>query len=293
MCEVIDYPFEISLVTMEYEKDKVHLLSNRPRPMMPFAPSEETLILGIDMSLVFSAVDDYIEEIEILNGRKPFVEDYFEQYFLADWYTFLIESLRNVLGFRFTEHPYVKTPLKDNRCMFYVGVIERNHAYHVLFLLSRAGCPPWIIRFFDHEGKPWLDLENRVLSHKDNPSESDTTDFHLESLSTESTSIINADNTISYRREADVRDRLAARESGETEVIFEHGRIDIVTAKEIIEVKRVEKWTEAVGQIKFYSSFFPQKGMRIHLFNCDSVTDDKREIIREFCNQEGIRVTGE
>lgn len=67
--------------------------------------------------------------------------------------------------------------------------------------------------------------------------------------------------------EAQVRDRLAKKLKGEIEVKCPAGRIDIVTAKEIIEVKKYNNWTNAIGQIAQYWIYNKDKRPRIHIFD--------------------------
>jgi hypothetical protein len=53
---------------------------------------------------------------------------------------------------------------------------------------------------------------------------------------------------------------------GLTEVSTSAGRIDLLTDDEIIEVKRINDWKAALGQILVYSAFYPEHRKRIHLF---------------------------
>lgn len=72
-----------------------------------------------------------------------------------------------------------------------------------------------------------------------------------------------------------VRDALALRLGGEVEVECNHGRIDVVTPIEVIEVKHAPKYLHALGQVLGYSDAFPDRVRRIHLFGTASeVTDE-------------------
>ncbi len=51
------------------------------------------------------------------------------------------------------------------------------------------------------------------------------------------------------------------------EVPVSCGRIDILTDTEIIEVKEGCSWKGALGQILIYGHFYPDKKMRVHLFD--------------------------
>lgn len=44
------------------------------------------------------------------------------------------------------------------------------------------------------------------------------------------------------------------------------GVADIVTEKEVIEIKKWKNWKEALGQILAYKLFFPDKSPKVHFF---------------------------
>jgi len=98
---------------------------------------------------------------------------------------------------------------------------------------------------------------------------------------------------ISYSNiEQQVRDNLKAILGGQSEVMTSCGRIDLLTDKEIIEIKQLNNWKEALGQILTYSAFFPTHNKRIHLFG--SVTALKKlPDIEAACLPFGVLVTGE
>jgi predicted DNA-binding protein YlxM (UPF0122 family) len=68
--------------------------------------------------------------------------------------------------------------------------------------------------------------------------------------------------------ETTIRNRMKEELGGAIEVIIPVGRIDLLTDTEIIEIKEINDWKEALGQVLAYSSFFPQHSKRIHLFGC-------------------------
>lgn len=84
-------------------------------------------------------------------------------------------------------------------------------------------------------------------------------------------------------------DALAKEIGGRREVVCGAGRIDILTNKEVIEVKRLAGYKEAVGQVTLYGTYYPNLGKRIHLIGHPTV--DERENIEIACNRAGIRVT--
>jgi biotin operon repressor len=66
--------------------------------------------------------------------------------------------------------------------------------------------------------------------------------------------------------EQKVRDRQMSQLGGLIEVSTPAGRIDLLTDTEIIEVKRINDWKAALGQILIYSAFYPEHRKRIHLY---------------------------
>ncbi|RUS93790.1 hypothetical protein DSM106972_095490 [Dulcicalothrix desertica PCC 7102] len=66
--------------------------------------------------------------------------------------------------------------------------------------------------------------------------------------------------------EMTIRDRMKEELGGAVEVVTAVGRIDLLTTTEIIEIKEINDWKEALGKLLAYSSFFPEHNKRIHLF---------------------------
>jgi hypothetical protein len=87
------------------------------------------------------------------------------------------------------------------------------------------------------------------------------------------------------------RDRLAQALNGQTEVKTEVGRIDILTAREIIEVKAAPNWKHALGQILVYGNYYPYHQKRIHLIGEFSKTDLSKAMRQ--CQRYGVTVTWE
>ena len=92
--------------------------------------------------------------------------------------------------------------------------------------------------------------------------------------------------------EQKVRDRLKDNLGGLAEVSTPAGRIDLLTDDEIIEVKRIDRWKAALGQILVYSAFYPHHRKRLHLFGkrdeLTKVTD-----IEAACLAFDVKVTAE
>jgi hypothetical protein len=63
-----------------------------------------------------------------------------------------------------------------------------------------------------------------------------------------------------------IRDRLQAELGGQTEVNTLHGRIDLVTATHLIEIKRIDNWQKGFGQIFSKTAAYPKHAKRLHLF---------------------------
>lgn len=62
------------------------------------------------------------------------------------------------------------------------------------------------------------------------------------------------------------QNKLAKMLDGDVEVVTKTGRIDVLTDTEIIEVKEVQLWKNAIGQVLVYQLEFPDRQARIHLF---------------------------
>lgn len=73
---------------------------------------------------------------------------------------------------------------------------------------------------------------------------------------------------LSRNPEAEVSGRLARRLKGLREVHTPHGRIDVLTDTEVIEVKVFEQWKAGLGQVLSYGRFYPNHKLRLHLFGC-------------------------
>lgn len=91
--------------------------------------------------------------------------------------------------------------------------------------------------------------------------------------------------------ESQVRDRLKLQLGGQFEVVTAVGRIDLLTTTEVIEVKNINDWKGALGQILAYSAFFPEHSKRIHLFGRPDLS--KLALAQATCSEFGITVTFE
>ncbi|WP_414590052.1 hypothetical protein [Scytonema sp. PCC 10023] len=91
--------------------------------------------------------------------------------------------------------------------------------------------------------------------------------------------------------ERQIRARLKDELGGEVEVITAVGRIDLLTESEVIEIKEINNWKEALGKILAYATFFPEHSKRIHLFGRPDLT--KLALAQATCSEFGITVTFE
>jgi hypothetical protein len=88
--------------------------------------------------------------------------------------------------------------------------------------------------------------------------------------------------------EKEIADRLAIELNGKREVCLKDGKkIDILTSTEIIEVKKFHRRLEAIGQILYYSTFYPKLKKVIHLFNHNEEVD---YLYNEICKKCDITV---
>jgi len=88
-------------------------------------------------------------------------------------------------------------------------------------------------------------------------------------------------------RESFIRDHIALEEDGSIEVETPIGFIDVLTADKIIEVKQEHNWKHALGQVKCYGFYYPNKEKWIYLFDCKYANKD---IINQISNFEGVFV---
>ena len=90
--------------------------------------------------------------------------------------------------------------------------------------------------------------------------------------------------------EREVRDRLQSQLGGQVEAYTRYGLIDLLTATELIEIKTVDRWKDAVGHILAKSNKYPNHAKRLHLFGYE---EPILETINDVCDAWNIRVTFE
>lgn len=90
-------------------------------------------------------------------------------------------------------------------------------------------------------------------------------------------------------REEYVRDHVAECHHGAKEVIIDDlGRIDVLTSKSIIEVKRTKAWMAAIGQLIVYSQYYPTRQKVLYLYG--PIALDRQEKITKITQKIGILV---
>ena len=87
-----------------------------------------------------------------------------------------------------------------------------------------------------------------------------------------------------------VRDRLHAELGGKVEAYTRWGLIDLLTATELIEVKIVSHWKDAIGHLIAKARKYPNHQKRLHLFGYE---EPCLEHIEDVCQDCEIRVTFE
>ena len=90
--------------------------------------------------------------------------------------------------------------------------------------------------------------------------------------------------------ERDVRDRLQSQLGGQVEAYTRYGLIDLLTATELIEIKTVDRWKDAIGHIIAKAHKYPNHAKRLHLFSSE---EPILETIEQVCTPHDIRVTFE
>lgn len=105
--------------------------------------------------------------------------------------------------------------------------------------------------------------------------------------------LTNHDHERHKGREAVIRDALAATEGGKTEVRTSDGHFaDIVTEREVIEVKLAKNAMYALGQVLYYIIDWPQHTPRVHLFGTEKeMAALDMERVRTFCRVHNVRLT--
>jgi hypothetical protein len=86
-----------------------------------------------------------------------------------------------------------------------------------------------------------------------------------------------------------IRDEVASQLlNSQIEVATESGRIDILTDDQIIEVKNVNAYKHAIGQVLSYGHYYPQHQKCIYLFG--AVRKKQRTLIEAECTTAGVVV---
>lgn len=91
--------------------------------------------------------------------------------------------------------------------------------------------------------------------------------------------------------EISVRNKLATKLSGQTEVPCKTGFVDILAEQEVIEVKTIKDWKGAIGQVLVYACEFKNKTPRIHLFG--NASTEYKHMILSFCSRLNVVATFE
>ena len=93
------------------------------------------------------------------------------------------------------------------------------------------------------------------------------------------------------RVEKQIQRSLQTLLNGEIEVSCPAGRIDLLTMTEVIEIKIVNKWKSAIGQVLTYGNYYPSRDKRIHLFGKAGIRT--KQLVEIHCARFDIRVTWE
>jgi phage regulator Rha-like protein len=93
------------------------------------------------------------------------------------------------------------------------------------------------------------------------------------------------------RKESSYSNKLATSLNGKREVRTLAGDIDVLTATEIIEVKKVKMWKHALGQVLVYGHYYPSHQKRIHLYG--ETQESFLTLIKKHCKKFKVIVTWE
>ncbi len=92
-------------------------------------------------------------------------------------------------------------------------------------------------------------------------------------------------------REAIIQTKLHKKLGGQIEVETPVGYIDLLTDSELIEIKHVDNWKHAVGQLICYGNYYDEHRKRLHLFG-HKPSQNFTEITM-ICNKNDITVSME
>ena len=81
------------------------------------------------------------------------------------------------------------------------------------------------------------------------------------------------------------------KETGGKHVSCPAGIADIVTDRELIEIKRWKDWKSGLGQLFAYAVYFPNRRLRLHLFG--ELHGDGVSAIYKCCGAYGISISSE
>ena len=90
-----------------------------------------------------------------------------------------------------------------------------------------------------------------------------------------------------------IQDKLSRELQAAVEIQCPAGFIDILSATEIIEIKRADRWKSAVGQVLAYQIYFPNHRPRIHLFWRGSERYPNTNAVLECCSRLQVLVSWE
>ena len=90
-----------------------------------------------------------------------------------------------------------------------------------------------------------------------------------------------------------IQDKLSRELQAAVEIQCPAGFIDILSATEIIEIKRADRWKSAVGQVLAYQIYFPNHRPRIHLFWRGSERYPNTNAVLECCSRLKVLVSWE
>lgn len=90
------------------------------------------------------------------------------------------------------------------------------------------------------------------------------------------------------KKEKEIQTIYAKQINGEVEIICPAGRIDVLSSDKIVEIKKIQDWKQAVGQILIYGNYYPNHDKQIVLFGENDI--QLRELITENLSKHNITV---
>jgi KilA-N domain len=145
-----------------------------------------------------------------------------------------------------------------------------NHIYCHPYIFTHTCC--WISSEFFYKVTEWIDKSKKDI----------ILEYHKE------ISKIKKDEY--FLKEKEIQIKLVDFYNAEKEIKTNYGYIDVLTNDKIIEIKHIDNYKNALGQILFYSFEYPDREKIIYLFSEEEILEEKKNNIKKVCDLYNIIV---